>query len=62
MRSKVTDSIPCGDKSSSFSIRDSRPTSSSLTSEVLAAAAGANPEITLDVTDEMYRCSVVGPK
>ena len=30
--------------------------------EVLAAAAGANPEITLDVTDEVYRCSVVGPK
>lgn len=30
--------------------------------DVLAAAAGANPEITLDVTDEVYRCSVVGPK
>ena len=30
--------------------------------QVLAAAAGANPEITLDVTDEVYRCSVVGPK
>ena len=30
--------------------------------QVLAAAAGANPEITLVVTDEMYRCSVVGPK
>jgi hypothetical protein len=30
--------------------------------EVLAAAAGPNPEITLDVTDEVYRCSVVGPK
>jgi hypothetical protein len=30
--------------------------------EVLAAAAGPNPEITLVVTDEMYRCSVVGSK
>ena len=30
--------------------------------QVLAAAAGANPEITLVVTDEVYRCSVVGPK
>ncbi len=29
--------------------------------EIEAAAAGANPEITLDVTDEVYRCSVVGP-
>ena len=29
---------------------------------VKAAAAGANPEITLVVTDEMYRCSVVGAK
>ena len=28
--------------------------------EILAAAAGANPEITLVVTDEVYRCSVVG--
>jgi hypothetical protein len=28
--------------------------------EVEAAAAGANPEITLVVTDEVYRCSVVG--
>jgi hypothetical protein len=28
--------------------------------EVLAAAAGANPEITIVQTDEMYRCSVVG--
>jgi hypothetical protein len=28
---------------------------------VLAAAAGDNPEITLVVTDEVYRCSVVGP-
>jgi hypothetical protein len=28
--------------------------------QVLAAAAGANPEITLVVTDEVYRCSVVG--
>ena len=27
--------------------------------EVEAAAAGANPEITLVVTDEVYRCSVV---
>src|SRR6266487_2445739 len=30
--------------------------------QVLAAAAGHDPEITLDVTDEVYRCSVVGPK
>ena len=30
--------------------------------EVLAAAAGPHPEITLDVTDEVYRCSVVGKK
>ena len=30
--------------------------------QVLAAAAGANPEITLNVTDEVYRCSVVGQK
>ena len=28
--------------------------------EVLAAAAGANPEITLVSTDEVYRCSIVG--
>lgn len=30
--------------------------------QVLAAAAGAHPEITIVSTDEMYRCSVVGPK
>ena len=30
--------------------------------EVLAAAAGPNPEITIVTTDEMYRCSVVGQK
>lgn len=30
--------------------------------EILDAAAGANPEITLVTTDEIYRCSVVGPK
>src|SRR5262245_59368505 len=30
--------------------------------EVEAAAAGTNPEITLVVTDEVYRCSVVGGK
>jgi hypothetical protein len=30
--------------------------------QVLAAAAGPNPEITLDVTDEVYRCAVVGTK
>jgi hypothetical protein len=30
--------------------------------EVLDAADGANPEITLIVTDEIYRCSVVGRK
>jgi hypothetical protein len=30
--------------------------------EVKAAAAGANPEITLVVTNEVYRCSVVGGK
>jgi len=30
--------------------------------QVEAAAAGPNPEITLVVTDEVYRCSVVGQK
>ena len=30
--------------------------------EVLAAAGGDNPEITLVDTGEVYRCSVVGPK
>jgi hypothetical protein len=30
--------------------------------EVLAAASGPTPEITLTVTDEVYRCAVVGPK
>jgi hypothetical protein len=30
--------------------------------EVEAAAAGANPEITLVETDEVYRCAVVGRK
>ena len=30
--------------------------------EIEAAATGANPEITLIVTDEVYRCSVVGSK
>ena len=30
--------------------------------EVLAAAAGPNPEITIVATDEVYRCAVVGPK
>jgi hypothetical protein len=30
--------------------------------EVLAAASGPNPEITIVVTDEVYRCSVVGTK
>ena len=30
--------------------------------DVEAAASGANPEITLVVTDEVYRCSVVGRK
>ena len=30
--------------------------------QVLAAAAGAHPEITIVSTDEMYRCSVVGHK
>jgi hypothetical protein len=29
---------------------------------VLAAAAGADPEITLVSTDEVYRCSIVGSK
>jgi hypothetical protein len=29
---------------------------------VEAAAAGSNPEVTLVVTDEVYRCSVVGAK
>jgi hypothetical protein len=28
--------------------------------EILAAAAGSNPEITLTTTDELYRCSVIG--
>jgi hypothetical protein len=30
--------------------------------EIEAAAGGASPEITLVVTDEVYRCSVVGSK
>ena len=30
--------------------------------EILEAAAGPDPEITLVVTDEVYRCSVVGRK
>ena len=30
--------------------------------QVEAAASGPHPEITLTVTDEVYRCSVVGPK
>jgi hypothetical protein len=30
--------------------------------EVLTAASGAHPEITLVTTDEVYRCSVVGNK
>ena len=30
--------------------------------EVLAAADGANPQITLVPTDEVYRCSIVGSK
>jgi hypothetical protein len=30
--------------------------------QVLAATAGANPEITLVSTDEVYRCSIVGSK
>ena len=30
--------------------------------EVLAAAAGPHPEITLITTDEVYRCAVVGAK
>jgi hypothetical protein len=30
--------------------------------DVLAAAAGPNPEITIVPTDEVYRCSVVGHK
>jgi hypothetical protein len=30
--------------------------------QVLAAAAGAHPEITLVETDEVYRCSIVGSK
>jgi hypothetical protein len=30
--------------------------------DVLAAAAGPNPEITIVPTDEVYRCSVVGRK
>jgi hypothetical protein len=30
--------------------------------DILPAASGANPEITLIPTTEVYRCSVVGPK
>ena len=30
--------------------------------QVLAAAAGAHPQITLVSTDEVYRCSIVGSK
>ena len=30
--------------------------------QVLTAAQGANPEITIVSTDEVYRCSVVGHK
>jgi hypothetical protein len=30
--------------------------------QVLAAAAGAHPEITLVSTDEVYRCSIVGSR
>jgi hypothetical protein len=30
--------------------------------QVLAAASGAHPEITLVSTDEVYRCSIVGSK
>ena len=30
--------------------------------QVLAAASGPNPEITLVNTGEIYRCSVIGPK
>ncbi len=30
--------------------------------EVLKAASGSNPEITLVNTGEIYRCSVIGPK
>lgn len=30
--------------------------------EVLNAAKGSNPEITIEPTDEIYRCSVVGTK
>jgi hypothetical protein len=30
--------------------------------EIEAAAAGANPEITIVETDEVYRCAVVGRK
>lgn len=30
--------------------------------EILAAASGANPEITLTPTKELYVCAVIGPK
>jgi hypothetical protein len=30
--------------------------------EVLAAASGLNPEITLTFTDEVYKCPVIGKK
>jgi hypothetical protein len=29
--------------------------------EILAAASGTNPEITLEPTDEIYRCAVIEP-
>jgi hypothetical protein len=30
--------------------------------DIINAASGSNPEITLTVTNEVYRCAVVGPK
>src|SRR6185295_16161509 len=50
---------PRGTRSSSASTRDSRPPVLS-DDEVLAAAAAG--EITLDSTDEVYRCSIFGSK
>jgi len=38
------------------------PTQFKSDNDILAAASGPNPAITITYTDEVYRCSVVGPK
>jgi hypothetical protein len=38
------------------------PTQFTSDNAILAAASGPNPAITISLTDEVYRCSVVGPK